>query len=300
MQKLWLKNNQKIQHPRDFFLLLGALGYICLKLVKHLMKSAVLYALVAVLLSFSSCIPTKRLTYLQEDLGSNDSLMSVRKVTPPYRVQVNDMISIRIKALDQELVGMFNPVGESNLNDTGEERLYYDGFTVDQHGNIRVPTLGEVNVLGYTVEEIRETIEKRLLSDYFKEDANIFVTVKLAGIRYVINGEINRPGSSVIYRDRVSIMEAIATNGDIPVTGDKTNIVIVRQYPQGQKVHHIDLTTIDAVNSPYYYIQPNDLILVNPLPEKSIGTGTTGLQSFTTIISVVTALTSIILIATRL
>ena len=95
-------------------------------------------------------------------------------------------------------------------------------------------------------------------------------------------------------------MEAIATNGDIPVTGDKTNIVIVRQYPQGQKVHHIDLTTIDAVNSPYYYIQPNDLILVNPLPEKSIGTGTTGLQSFTTIISVVTALTSIILLATRL
>lgn len=271
-----------------------------MKLVKHLMKSAVLYALVAVLLSFSSCIPTKRLTYLQEDLGSNDSLMSVRKVTPPYRVQVNDMISIRIKALDQELVGMFNPVEESNLNATGEERLYYDGFTVDQHGNIRVPTLGEVNVLGYTVEEIRTTIEERLLSEYFKEDANIFVTVKLAGIRYVINGEINRPGSSVIYRDRVSIMEAIATNGDIPVTGDKTNIVIVRQYPQGQKVHHIDLTTIDAVNSPYYYVQPNDLILINPLPQKSLGTGTTGISSFTTILAVITGLTSIILLATRL
>jgi polysaccharide export outer membrane protein len=300
MQKLWLKNNQKIQHPRDFFLLLDALGYICLKLVKHLMKSAVLYALVAVLLSFSSCIPTKRIAYLQEDLGTNDSLVALRKVMPPYRVQVNDMLSIRIKALDQELVAMFNPVGESNLNATGEQRLYYDGFTVDQHGNIRVPTLGEVNVLGYTVEEIRETIEKRLLSDYFKEDANIFVTVKLAGIRYVINGEIGRPGSSIIYRDQVSIMEAIANNGNIAITGDRTDVVIVRQYPQGQKVHHIDLTTIDAVNSPYYYIQPNDLILVNPLPQKSLGTGITGLSSFTTILTVITGLTSIILLATRL
>lgn len=264
------------------------------------MKSRFLYALVAVLLSFSSCIPTKRLTYLQEDLATNDSLVSLRRVVPPYRVQVNDLLSIRIKALDQELVGIFNPVGEGNPNASGEERIYYDGFTVDQHGNIRVPTLGEINVLGYTVEEIRKTIEQKLLDEYFKEEASIFVTVKLAGIRYVINGEIASPGSSIIYRERVSIMEAIATNGDILVTGDRTDVVIVRQYPQGQKVHHIDLTSIDAVNSPYYYIQPNDLILINPLPEKSIGTGTTGLQSFTTIISVVTALTSIILLATRL
>lgn len=263
------------------------------------MKSAYLYALVAVLLSLSSCIPTKRLTYLQEDLATTDSLVSLRKVIPPYRVQVNDMLSIRIKALDQELVAMFNPIGESNLNATGEQRLYYDGFVVDQHGNIRVPTLGEVNVLGYTVEEIRETIEKKLLAEYFKEDANIFVTVKLAGIRYVINGEIGSPGSSIIYRDKVTIMEAIATNGDITITGDRTNVVIVRQYPQGQKVHHIDLTTIDAMNSPYYYVQPNDLILINPLPQKSIGTGTTGLQSFTTILSVVTALTTVILLVTR-
>lgn len=264
------------------------------------MKPAFLYALVAVLLSLSSCIPTKRLTYLQEDLKTADSLVSMRRVMPPYRLQVNDLLSIRIKALDQELVGMFNPIGENNLNASGEERLYYDGFTVDQHGNIRVPTLGEVNVLGYTVEEIRLMLEKKLMEEYFKEEANIFVTVKLAGIRYVINGEIGSPGSSIIYRDQVTIMEAIATNGDILITGDRTDVVIVRQYPQGQKVHHIDLTSIDAVNSPYYLIQPNDLILINPLPQKSIGTGTTGLQSFTTVISVITALTSIILLATNL
>jgi polysaccharide export outer membrane protein len=75
--------------------------------------------------------------------------------------------------------------------------------------------------------------------------------------------------------------------------------VIIRQYPLGQKVHHIDLTTIEAMNSPYYYVQPNDLILINPLPQKSLGSGTTGLQSFTTIISVATALVTTILLLTR-
>jgi polysaccharide export outer membrane protein len=214
----------------------------------------------------------------------------------PYRLQINDLLSIRVKALDQETVGIFNPIGDSNLNATGEEKLYNDGFVVDPHGNIRIPSLGEIQVLGYTVEEVREELEKRLLADYFKAEANIFVTVKISGIRYTINGEISSPGSNIIYRDQVSIMEAIANNGDISLVGDRKNVVIIRQYPLGQKVHHIDLTQIDAMNSPYYYVQPNDLILINPLPQKSLGFGTTGLPSFTTILTVITALTSTILL----
>ena len=137
-------------------------------------------------------------------------------------------------------------------------------------------------------------MEERLLKDYFKAEANVFVTVKLAGIRYTINGEIGSPGSKIIYRDQVSIMEAIANSGDITLTGDRSDVVIIRQYPAGQKVHHIDLTKLDAMNSPYYYVKPNDLILINPLPQKSLGTGTTGLQSFTTIISITTALVTTI------
>ena len=245
------------------------------------MKYSYLLLLFFVVVSISSCVSRKQLTYLQENDIPEDSLVSIRKMQEPYRLQVNDLLSIRIKALDQNTVGIFNPVGETNPNATGEQRLYYDGFVVDQHGNIRMPSLGEVPVLGYTVEEVRETIEKRLKNEYFKEEANIFVTVKLSGIRYTINGEINQTGSNIIYRDQVTIMEAIASNGDITVTGDRSNVVIIRQYPLGQKIHHIDLTNVDAMNSPYYYVKPNDLILINPLPQKSLGTGTTGLQSIT-------------------
>ena len=260
------------------------------------MKSTYLLVVLAIVMCFSSCISTKQLTYLQEPEEAMDSLIPMRKIQEPYRLQINDLLSIRVKALDQETVGVFNPVGDANLSATGEERLYNDGFVVDPRGNIRIPSLGEIRVLGHTVDEVRQELEKRLLAAYFKEEANVFVTVKIAGIRYTINGEIEGPGSNIIYRDQVSIMEAIANSGDITVLGDRTNVVIIRQYPLGQKVHHIDLTQIDAMNSPYYYVQPNDLILINPLPQKSRGFGTTGLASFTTILGIITALTTTILL----
>ena len=260
------------------------------------MKSTYLLVVLAIVMCFSSCISTKQLTYLQEPEEAMDSLIPMRKIQEPYRLQINDLLSIRVKALDQETVGVFNPVGDANLSATGEERLYNDGFVVDPRGNIRIPSLGEIRVLGHTVDEVRQELEKRLLAAYFKEEANVFVTVKIAGIRYTINGEIEGPGSNIIYRDQVSIMEAIANSGDITLIGDRTNVVIIRQYPLGQKVHHIDLTQIDAMNSPYYYVQPNDLILINPLPQKSLGFGTTGLASFTTILGIITALTTTILL----
>ncbi len=244
------------------------------------MRATYLLLLFFVILSATSCISTEKLTYLQERENVNDSLVSIRKVKEPYRLQVNDLLSIRMKALDEEMIGLFNPVSSTNPNATGEQRLYYDGFVVDLHGNIRMPMLGDVPVLGYTVEEVQEELTKRLSEDYFKPEANLFVTVKLSGIRYTINGEISNPGSTIIYRDELTIMEAIANNGDITLTGDRQNVVIIRQYPLGQKVHHIDLTDINAMNSPYYYVKPNDLILINPLPQKSIGAGYYGASIF--------------------
>lgn len=264
------------------------------------MKAAYRIFFILLTISFTSCIPTKKLTYLQEHENPSDSLVTMQKLQEPYRLQVNDLLSIRVKALDQETVGIFNPISDANPNATGEERLYYDGFVVDPHGAIRIPSLGEVQVLGFTVEEVRVELENRLKKEYFKEEANIFVTVKLAGIRYTINGEIEDPGSQIIYRDQVTIMEAIANSGDITITGDRTNVVIIRQYPLGQKVHHIDITSIDAMKSPYYYVQPNDLILINPLPQKSSGLGTTGLQTVTTILALVTALSTTILLFVKL
>lgn len=262
------------------------------------MKYPAVLLLLVILASISSCIPIKKLTYLQENTAKNDSLISLQLQQQPYRVQVGDVLSIRLKALDQELVEFFNPIGSGSA--TLDEGYYYDGFAVDRHGNIRMPTLGELNVLGRTTEEIRGIVEEKLLKDYFEKEANIFVTVKLAGIRYTMIGEIGSPGIKTELAEKLSVMQAIASSGDIPLTGDRTDVIIIRQYPGGQKIHHIDLTTIDAMNSPYYYVQPNDMIVVNPLPQKSLGSGTTGLDSFRTVLTVVTALATTILLFTRL
>ena len=223
------------------------------------------------------------------------------KQVAPYKIQIGDALSIRVKALDQALVGMFNPIAsENNVQATSSDKLYFDGFTVDDHGEISMPTLGKVNVLNLTLIEIKTKIETELLAEYFKKEANIFVTVKLGGIKFTTMGEIGSTGTQVILQERVNIFEAIANSGDIPILGNKKDVLIIRPYPGGQKIHHIDLTSVDVFQSPYYYIQPNDIIYVKPLPQKSWGTGTTGLSSFTTILSVFTGLTSIYLLSKAL
>ncbi|MBD0823858.1 polysaccharide biosynthesis/export family protein [Aestuariibaculum marinum] len=242
----------------------------------------------------SSCITNKDVVYLQDKGGTtvSDSLQ-IQALSKPYRVQVNDILSIDVKALDKELVEIFNPTSSSSNNNGrgSEQSLYFTGFTVDLHGNIEFPVLGELNVLGYTVEEIEAMVKRELLAQYFKETAQIFVTVKLAGLKYTTLGEISA-GTRVIYRDRVNILEAIANAGDIRVTGDRKDVMIIRQYPQGQKIHHIDLTDINAMKSEFYYIQPNDIILVKPLKRKALGGGQTAVQNLTTIVSVFSVLVS--------
>lgn len=259
-------------------------------------KLLILFVSIAIV---SSCVPHKDLVYLQNKEVALDSTNVITEIQKPYRVQINDILNIRVKALDQDNVRIFNPVGDENLNASSEERAYFDGFTVDLHGNIRIPILGEINVLGYTTEEIQSILVESLLKEQFKETANIFVTVKLAGLRFVASGEVLNPGSKVLYKERVNIFEAIANAGEIPITGDRKDVMLIRQYPQGEQIHHLDLTDINIMTSPYYYIQNNDLIYVKPLKQKSWGTGTTGAQTITTVLTVVTLLTTTILLINR-
>lgn len=152
-------------------------------------KSLLIFLLL-INLVFTSCISNKQTVYLQnQNIALEQALLS--KQLPPYRVQINDVLSIRVKVLDQALAGMFNPLAsEDNVSATDGKSLYFDGFLIDDHGDINMPTLGKVNVLNLTTEEIKLKITKQLLEQYFKEEANLFITVKLGGIKYVTIGEI--------------------------------------------------------------------------------------------------------------
>lgn len=252
------------------------------------MNKSILYLLLLTGCLLTSCVPSKDLIYLQNKDNSENKNVVNPVVSKPYRLQSDDVITVAIKSIDPTLVTVFSPSGGNQ-----------DGFTVDDHGNIRIPILGEINVLGFTLDEIRIKIEKQLLDEYFNKEANIFVTVKLAGLRYTINGEIGSPGTKTLFQDKVNVLEAIANSGDITIVGNRKEVSIIRQYPHGTEIHLLDLTDINVLQSPYYYVQPNDYIYIKPLKQKSWGTGTTGIQSLSTLITLISLVTTTIVLLNR-
>ncbi|WP_298148579.1 polysaccharide biosynthesis/export family protein [Flavobacterium sp.] len=256
-----------------------------------------IFIVFVLMLCLQSCISVKDMVYLQKT--DNSIVNPVNQINDKaYRLQSNDILMINIKAVNPELVAIFQQNdGSSGVATQSEQGVYFNGFPVDQQGNIRIPIVGNVNVIGLTLDEARLKIEKELLDKYFTERANIFVTVKLAGLRITVNGEVGSPGTVVLFQEKANILEALANAGDIATTGDRKNVIVMRQYPTGMELHTIDLTDINALQSPYFYLQPNDYIYVKPLPQKSWGTGKTGIESLTSIFTVLTLLTTVFILA---
>lgn len=260
------------------------------------MDNLKIYVLLIFSVFVSSCISTTDLIYLQQGKSTSNVVVAPLNQNP-YRLQANDIITVTIKAIDPKLVEIFNSSSTAqNGGMLNEQGAYYTGYSIDDHGNIRMPILGEINVLGYTVDEVRIQIEKLLLNKFFKSEAGIYVVVKLSGFRYTINGEVAATGTKTLFQDKVNIMEAIANSGDITITGDRKAVKVIRRFPSGNETFTIDLTDANAVNSPCYYLQPNDYILVNPLKQKTWGTGKTGLESLTTIITILSLATTTFLL----
>jgi polysaccharide export outer membrane protein len=257
----------------------------------------------------SSCVPSKDLIYLQGEPIQKKEIKRINDI--PYKLQVDDILNIDIKSTDikstdEDMVSIFvkqsatnNNSGGNSSQSFGSGASYHSGYSIDSYGNIRMPTLGEINVLGYTTVEVRKKIENEL-NKFLKNKEDIFVSVKLSGIKYTIIGEITNPGPKVIFQNKVSVIDAIANSGDITTVGNRKKVEIIRNSISGTEKFTIDLTNINAFNSDVFYIKPNDIINIIPLKQKTWGTGTTGLQTFTTVISVFTLLYSTVILAKNL
>ena len=235
---------------------------------------------------FLSCVPTKDLIYLSGTPKENKEIHKIN--TNPYKLQVGDNISIDVTSDNVNLVAVFLKSSGSLSENTSSPVIY----SIDVNGNIRMPILGEINVLGYTTKEVRVKIEEKFANYFMKEDS-YFVSVKLDGIKYTIMGEINSPGPKVVYQNQLSILDAITFSGDIPISGDKKNVEVIRISPNGNKKVTIDLTSIDALNSEIFFIQNNDYINIKALRQKSL---TEGLKPITGIVSLISLLTTTVLI----
>ena len=266
-------------------------------LMHRTLKSAFFLILIA---GLASCVSNEKIIYLQNLEGKKPIPEGelIAYEIPEYKLQYNDIIDVNIKTEDDIIKNGFTPSNIQNpqmmqLAQTGGDVYYMTGYTVDKNGNIRLPIVGEVAVKDKSVEEAREAIEAKLRSYITSE---VYVKVKLGGIRYSALGEFRRPGKFTILQDRMTIFEAIANAGDLSNIAKRDEVLLIRQYPEGTKLHRINLNDRQIVQSPFYFIQPNDQLYAEPMKVREVGAGENAAQSLSLVISAITV--SVLLINT--
>ena len=243
----------------------------------------------------SSCVSNEKIIYLQNLEGQEpipeDSLIYYS--FSEYRLQYNDIVDVQIQTSDAGMNALFNvqPKGNTNMGQgitsTGGDIYYMTGFSLDKEGFIELPLVGKVNIKNQTLEEAKQAIEGELQRYFINND--YFIRVKLGGIRYSALGEFRRPGKFVVLQDRMTIFEAIANAGDLNVAAKRDEVLLIRQYPEGTKLHRINLNDRHLIHSPYYFIQPNDQLYVEPMRIRELGSGENVTQSLSLIVTSISA-----------
>ncbi len=229
--------------------------------------------LIVLLISVSSCTQYKKIVYLQhkENEVNQDTLQESDffiKKNIDYRIQKNDILYVKVLNPDRNNFALFNQESSSVNRLQNEVSLYLEGYKVDEHGEIAMPVIGKVKVSGMTIQEIQDKIQK-LVDGYLN---NSTVIVKLISFKITLIGEISRPGVYNIYKNKITVLQAIGKAGDMTDYGDRKNILVVRSDDTGTKTYKIDLTNIEILSSEAYYLMPGDIVYVQPIKAKTFRT----------------------------
>lgn len=230
----------------------------------------------------SSCISNKRITYLQ-NLPDNtpidlNEFIPYAEVDYEYILQPFDIVNIQFASSDEELTQAFSfqnsqssgaMRGGGGGGGQGSDPLYFTGYSIDKSGMVEVPMLGKIEIAGLT-ENAAKTIVETKINEFFKEE--VYVKLGIAGIRYTTLGEFNAVGVQIIYKNRATIFDALANSGETTLLGKKNKLFIIRQYDGGTKLHQINLNDRALLASPFYFIQPNDILYMEPMKIRQIGT----------------------------
>jgi len=233
-----------------------------------------IFSFLILIISLNSCIPNSKLIFLNDSSLNGDLSdgVTIPHDFPEYRLQTNDIIHIDFKtsiAFINESLKIEAPGGGNMMMgaQNGGDIYYMTGYKVDHLGFIKLPLLQEVKVQNLTIVEVEELLELKI-----KEIVNdeVFVRVKLGGIRFSTMGEVNRPGKYTILQDRVTLFEAIAHSGDLNSFANRKEILLIRQYPEGSKIFRLNLLDRAIIKTPFYFIQNNDQIYAQPLKQREL------------------------------
>jgi polysaccharide export outer membrane protein len=259
---------------------------------------------VGLVLLASSCISNKRITYLQNLSDSTaialDEFIPFGEVDYRYVLQPFDIVQIDFSGADPELVEGFTFLNQTQTMGIrpngsgfggGSDPFYMTGFSIDKDGMVEIPKLGKIKIAGMTEEEAKRQVQVAI-NEYFKEE--VFVRLRIAGIRYTTLGEFNNVGVQIIYKNRATIFDALANSGETSLLAKKNKLFLIRQYDGGTKIHSINLNDRALLGSPWYFIQPNDILYLEPMKIRQFGSADNLTASLALIAGVVASLLLII------
>ena len=249
----------------------------------------ILYILFILSVTLSSCIQRKNLIYMNDI--QHDPPGKYELPIYHYQLQQGDILYVNVKTLETAYTSMFEEDRSMQQRATlGEAQAYLSGYTIDKEGQIDLPLLGKIDVLGLTVTQAKELVRQKL-DNYFKE-AN--VDVKLMSYRVTVLGEVGSNGVILNYQDQVTIFDVLAKAGNITDLGDRTNVLVMRPTQGEMKSFRVDLTSTSVLNSEAYYLLPNDVIMVEPINAKLVRLNSPafsfGVSIFTTLLLVISLL----------
>lgn len=198
-----------------------------------------------------SCVSPKEITYFQ----SKSDKLETQTPNQNYecKIQPGDILSIYVSSLNPEANNFFSFQLEKS---TGHSPNY----NVNNKGTIDIPLIGEVKVSGLTISSASDTIRGKL-EKYLEAPS---VMIKYENFRITVLGEVGKPGLYVFPNEKVSILEAIGMAGDLTINAKRKNVLLIREKDGVREFTRIDLTTTSIFNSPYYFLQSNDVIYVEP------------------------------------
>lgn len=213
-------------------------------------------------LFLSSCVNTKKLAYFD---NKNEINTALSKTLYDARIMPKDILQIQVFTMTPEAALPFNLMkltggSISTTSSTGQGTVY--DYLVDNDGNIEYPVLGTLHLGGLSKTEAENLIKEKI-KPYLAESENVVVHVRMMNYKYAILGGVNRPGVFTTPNEKVSILEAIAQAGDLTTFAYRDRIFLIRENTEGQKdFHQLDINDANIINSPYYYLQQNDVIYV--------------------------------------
>ena len=265
------------------------------KMKKSFIKQISFFALiVTTAFLLGSCGSTKNVAYFQ---NSDTVDLSQSQFLYDAKIMPKDQLTITVSTTNDEAAVPFNltvPTPQSVNSRSSYSQAMLQTYLVDNSGNITYPIIGEIHVGGLTKSEAENMIREKI-KVYMAEAENPIVTVRMTGYQISVIGEVARPGTFTVSREKITVLEALAQAGDLTIYGMRNNVQLIREDADGKKaIYFLNLNDANLINSPYYYLQQNDVIYVTPNKVKaqnsSVGSMTSLWFSATSILISLTSL----------